>query len=160
MGTYSPMWPLMIFVFLFVVFIVLYCPIYFFICLLVPFKGFSVSYMKHRRRRYAVVHVSLFSRIGHLNKNQLKKFNTAFVSTLDAALQNKRESVIFRSHLMRTSQVQLAENVLSKCGRRYRVSTVALSRVERVGIICQTFLQEWRLVTIPHRGVMIVVMAR
>lgn len=150
----------MISVFFFVGTIALYCPIYFFICLLVPFKGFSVSYMKHRERNYAVIHISLFSRIGRLNKNQLKKFNTAFVSTLDTALQNKRESVVFRSHLMRASQVQLAENVLSGCGRRYRVSNVVLSRLERVGIICQTFLQEWRLVTIPHRGVMIVVMAR
>lgn len=154
------MWPLMISFFLFVVSIALYCPIYFSLCLLVPFKGFSVSYMTHRKRRYAVIHISLFSKIGRLNKNKLKKFNTAFVSTLDTALQSKRESVIFRSHLMRASQVRLAESVLSRRNRRYRVSIVVLSRMERVGIICQTFLQEWRLVTIPHQGVMIVVMAR
>lgn len=150
----------MTFLFLIAITLVLYCPIYTVICLIVPFKGFSLSYMKHRRQRYTVIHLALFSRIGHLSRSRLRKFNRAFVSTLQHALQEKRQSIIFRSHLMRASQVQLAENVLAKSGRRYRVFNIVLSRSEQVGIVCQMLLQEWRLVAIPPEGTMIVVTSR
>lgn len=150
----------MIFLFLITATLVLYCPIYSVICLIVPFKGFSLSEMKHGKKLYAVVHLALFSRIGHLNQSRVRKFNSAFVSTLQHALQEKRHSIIFRSHLMRASQVQLAVSVLAKSGRRYRVFTVVLSRSERVGIVCQMLLQEWRLVAIPHEGIMIVIASR
>lgn len=143
-----------------VIFLILYCPIYSIICLFYPFKGFTNSSMKHRSKRYAVVHLALFSRIGHLNKNQLKKFNTAFICTLELALQKKKLPIIFRSHLMRAAQVQLAKQVLDKYGCYYRVSPVLLSKVERVGIMCQILLQEWRFVRVPRKGMMVLVRAR
>lgn len=150
----------MLFLLLLIASFALYCPIYSAICLLVPFKGFSVSSLKHRDIRYTVIHLALFSRVGHLNKKQLQRFNSAFVSTLQSALHKKSKSVVFRSHLMRTSQVRLAERVLAQYGYRHRVSTIVLSRAERVGITCQMLLQEWRVVRIPREGVMIVIMMR
>ncbi|GKV75883.1 hypothetical protein PEC106568_10570 [Pectobacterium carotovorum subsp. carotovorum] len=149
----------MTFLLVFITFLALYCPIYSVICLLVPFKGFVISSMQHRKTRYAVIHLALFSRIGHLNKTQLRKFNSAFVSSLQLALQKKR-TIVFRSHLMRGSQVRLAETVLAQYGHRYRVSKVTLSRTERVGITCQMLFQEWRPVRVPREGVMFVVMMR
>ncbi len=141
-----------------ILFLVLYCPIYSTLCLLVPFRGFSCSPLQHRGKRYAVIHLALFSRIGQLNKKKLQRFNMVFVLLLQRALQKENQSVIFRSHLMRTSQVRLAEKILAKYGRRYRVSIVTLSRTERIGITCQMLLQEWRLVVVPRDGVMIVVL--
>lgn len=147
----------MIFLIVFIIFLVLYCPIYATLCLLMPFKGFSNSPLRHRGKQYAVIHLALFSRIGQLNKKKLQRFNVAFVSLLQRTLQKENQSVIFRSHLMRANQVRLAEKVLAKCGRRYRVSRIVLPRTERIGITCQMLLQEWRLVFIPRDGVMIVV---
>ncbi len=153
------MCPAMTFLLVFITFLVLYCPLYSVICLLVPFKGFAISSLKHRKTRYMVIHLAVFSRIGNMNKAQLQKFNFAFVTVLQQALQKNRP-IVFRSHLMRASQVKLAETVLAKYGHSYRVSKVILSRTERIGITCQMLFQEWRLVRVSRGGVMIVVMVR
>ncbi len=104
-----------------------------------------------------MIHLALFSKVGRLSKAQTRRFNAEFVSVLEKALGQHDCAVVLRSHLFRKPQIALAEGCLSKYDRKYRVVRVELSRFERVGIMLQMLMQEWRLVSVPNKGIMIVV---
>lgn len=140
--------------------LVLYCPCFTLIALVTPWKGFAVFSVTHRRRQYRAVHLALLDRVGTMNRRRARLYHQAFVLSLENALAARPvRPVFFRSHLLRPAQVALACQVLShRTEYRCRIVPVTLPRWERVAIVAQMLLQEWRFVPLPSgRAVMVVI---
>ncbi|EAO9944468.1 hypothetical protein R497_17855 [Salmonella enterica subsp. enterica serovar Havana] len=146
---------------LFVMFcLALYCPCFTLIALFTPWKGFAVFSVTHRRRQYWAIHLALLDRVGAMNRRQARRYHQAFVQALETALMARPVCpVFFRSHLMRPAQVALACQVLShRTEYRCRIAPITLPRWERVAIVAQMLLQEWRLIQLPsEEGIMVVI---
>ncbi len=138
----------------------LYCPCFTLIALLTPRKGFAVFSVRHRQRHYRAVHLALLDRVGTMNRRRTRLYHLAFVRVLEEALTARPVlPVFFRSHLLRPAQVELACQTLSRRpGYRCRIVPVILPRWERVAIVVQMLLQEWRFVQLPPvQAVMVVI---
>lgn len=155
----------------YVVFVViclaLYCPCFTVLAWLTPWKGFVVFKVVRHHRRYRAIHLSLLDRVGAMNRGRAERYHRAFVRALTQALTMDESAgqpqgpVFFRSHLMRRAQVRLACRVLSRYpGWRYRVVSVTLPRWERLAMVAQMLLQEWRLITYPPENAVMVVIHR
>ncbi|HHX9838845.1 TPA: hypothetical protein ACVTE0_003296 [Salmonella enterica subsp. enterica serovar Newport] len=146
---------------LFVMFcLALYCPCFTLIALFTPWKGFAVFSVTHSRRQYRTIHLALLDRVGEMDRRQARRYHQAFVQALEAALMARPVCpIFFRSHLMRPAQVALACQVLShRTGYRCRIAPITLPRWERVVIVAQMLLQEWRLIQLPsEEGIMVVI---
>ncbi|ECR4900784.1 hypothetical protein R6V96_002329 [Salmonella enterica] len=145
--------------------LVLYCPCFTLITLVTPWKGFAVFSVTHRCRQYWAVHLALLDRVGTMNRRRARRYHQAFVLSLEKALTAQPvRPVFFRSHLMRPAQIALACRVLShgaeRAEYRCRIVTVTLPRWERVAIVAQMLLQEWRFIPLPSENAVMVVIHR
>ncbi|HIC3077734.1 TPA: hypothetical protein ACW2OB_000309 [Salmonella enterica] len=142
--------------------LVLYCPCFTLITLVTPWKGFAVFSVTHRCRQYWAVHLALLDRVGTMNRRRARRYHQAFVLSLEKALTAQSvRPVFFRSHLMRPAQIALACRVLShRAEYRCRIVTVTLPRWERVAIVAQMLLQEWRFIPLPSEHAVMVVIHR
>lgn len=149
----------MIFVCLGTAAILLLCPIFAVLCFLTPWRGFRTGWASHRHRRYATMHLSTFDRVGHLDRQQAMRFHKSFLSTLDEILYRTDSPVFFTSHLLRPVHLRNMELLLAHQAseRRWRKCSVRISRGVRVGIQLQMLLQEWRWITVPDTGVLVVI---
>lgn len=137
-----------------------YCPVFTLLAWVTPWKGFAVFNVKHRRRQYRAVHLALLDRVGNINRRRTLRYHRAFVCALECALSmSPSRPVFFRSHLMRPAQVKLAYRSLSgRSDYRYRLVSVKLPQWERVAMVVQMLLQEWRLIPFPSgQAVMVVI---
>ncbi|ECE0739796.1 hypothetical protein ADU00_11410 [Salmonella enterica subsp. enterica] len=145
----------MIFLTFFSLTLLLYCPCFTLLASFRRGKGFSVFTLKHRGKRWRVIHLSVCERVGRMNRRRVRFYHHAFVRVLNETLQNS-EPVVFRSHLMRPAQVRLACKTLMSTRRRYYIVTVSIPSYERMLITLQMLLQEWRFIRIPSQGVLMV----
>ncbi|EBY2753636.1 hypothetical protein DVF53_23935 [Salmonella enterica subsp. enterica serovar Kottbus] len=142
--------------------LVLYCPCFTLIAWVTPWKGFAVFSVTHRHRQYRAVHLALLDRVGTVNRRRVRHYHHAFVQALETALLARPvRPVFFRSHLMRPAQVALACQVLShRTGYRCRIVPVTLPRWERIAMVAQMLLQEWRVIPLPSDQAVMVVIHR
>ncbi|ECA1950156.1 hypothetical protein EJH27_01625 [Salmonella enterica subsp. enterica serovar Virchow] len=139
----------------------LYCPCFTALSWLTPWKGFSVFCVTRHHRRYLAIHLSLLDRVGTMNRRRAQRYHQAFIRALACALAQPVRTVFFRSHLMRSAQVRLACQVLSGGeGCRWRVVSVTVPLWERLAVVAQMLLQEWRLIPLPPRQAVMVVVRR
>ncbi|EKQ1742882.1 hypothetical protein P4X65_004679 [Salmonella enterica] len=146
----------MIFVLFLLLALVLYCPCYTLQSVIGRQKGFSVFTLRHRGRRWRVIHLAVRERVGRMNRHRVKFYHHAFLRALNEALQTG-EPVVFRSHLMRPAQVRLACQTLMPSRRRHHIVTVNIPLYERRLMALLMLLQEWRFIRVPAQGVMVVV---
>lgn len=146
------------FVYLIFILVVLCCPCFALVSRLTPWRGFICLGFRHRKKRYYVIHLSPTDRIGRLTRSRTRCFHAAFVRELEGALWRADRDILFRSHLMRPAQIQLACSVLARYPTwRYRMVNVVIPRWERTGITLQNLLYEWRYTPTAACGVMVVV---
>lgn len=136
--------------------LILYCPCFTLQSVIGRQKGFEVFTLRHRGRRWRVIHLAVRERVGRMTRCRVRFYHDTFLRALGEALQSG-EPVLFRSHLMRPAQVRLACRPLMDTGRRYRVVVVNIPRYERQMMALQMLLQEWRFIRVPEQGVMVVV---
>ncbi|EHF6859513.1 hypothetical protein J1L44_004506 [Salmonella enterica subsp. enterica serovar Panama] len=146
----------MIFVLFLLLALLLYCPCFTLLASFGRQKGFDVFTLRHRGRRWRVVHLAVRERVGRMTRCRVRFYHHAFVRALNEALQSG-EPVVFRSHLMRPAQVRLACQILVPVRRRHHIVTVAIPYYERRLMMLLMLLQEWRFIRVPERGVMVVV---
>lgn len=139
--------------------VLLLCPVFSLLCLLTPWRGFRSGRFIHRYRHYTTMHLSTFDRVGHLNRQQATRFHRSFLLTLDEILNRTDNPVFFTSHLLRPVHLRSMEALLARAvpERRWRKCSVHISRGVRVGIQLQMLLQEWRWITVPDTGVLVVI---
>lgn len=146
----------MIFFLFLVLALILYCPCFTLLSVSGRQKGFTVFTLRHRGRRWRVIHLAVRERVGRMTRRRVRFYHDAFFRALGEALQSG-EPVLFRSHLMRPAQVALARQVLMYTGRRYRIVAVDIPPYERRLMTLLMLLQEWRFIRVPEQGVMVVV---
>lgn len=127
-----------------------------------PWRGFKTGTKPHRMQRYTTLHLSGYDRVGHLNLRQAARFHQSFLTVLQQALQTRSSPLYFRSHLMRPAhRKSLTKLMASMAGtHRWRSTPVTLSAFERHGIRVQIFLSEWRWITVPETGVLVLIRPR
>ena len=137
----------------------LYCPCFTVLAWLTPWRGFAVFQVTRRGRQYRAIHLALLDRVGTMNRRRTRRLHRAFIRALERALDAPARPVFFRSHLMRPAQVALACGGLSRqTGFRRRIVPVTIPRRERLAMVAQMLLQEWRLIPLPPaQGVMVVI---
>lgn len=142
--------------------LLLYCPIMTIISAVTPWKGFRTALVRHRKKHYTTLHLSTFDRVGHLNLRRAARFHRSFLATLQLALQRDSTPVYFTSHLMRPAHLKSMTILMSKMGEthRWRCTIVTIPPAIRNGIRLQTFLQEWRWITVPETGVLVLIRPR
>lgn len=142
--------------------LVLYCPIMTFLCAITPWKGFRTATIRHRKSRYTTLHLSVYDRVGHLSPRRAARFHKSFLTTLQQAVLTGRHPVYFTSHLMRPAHMKSMTSLLSPLAdsHRWRYHTVTIPRAIRTGIRLQIFFQEWRRITVPETGVLVVIRPR
>lgn len=139
----------------------LYCPAMFVISTVTPWKGFRIASVKHRGRRYKTLHLATLDRIGRMNRHQANKFHCGFINRLASALSDDSAPVYFTSHLLRPSHLRSMKMMLSATATyRWHCRSVTIPRGVRVGIRMQILLQEWRWITVPASGVLVVIRPR
>ncbi|EAV2691372.1 hypothetical protein CN851_15780 [Salmonella enterica] len=146
----------MIFVLFLLLALLLYCPCFTLLSSFGRVSGFSVFTLRHHEQCWRVIHLSVRERVGRMNRRRVRFYHQAFVRALNEALQTG-EPVVFRSHLMRPSQIRLACQILVPTRRRYHIVTVVIPSYERRLMMLLILLQEWRLIRVPSQGVMVVV---
>lgn len=146
----------MIFFLFLILALLLYCPCFTLQSVFGRKQGFEVFTLRHRGRRWRVIHLAVRERVGRMTRRRVRFYHNAFLRALGEALQSG-EPVLFRSHLMRPAQVALACRTLISCGRRYHVARVNIPPYERRLMTLLMLLQEWRFVRVPEQGVMVVV---
>ncbi|ECW0330125.1 TPA: hypothetical protein ACGT34_002412 [Salmonella enterica] len=146
----------MIFVLFLLLALLLYCPCFTLLTSFGRVKGFSVFTLRHRGKRWRVIHLSVRERVGRMNRRRVKFYHHAFVQALNEALQTG-EPVVFRSHLIRPAQVRLACKTLVSSRRRHHIVTVVIPFYERKLMALLMLFQEWRFIRVPAQGVIVVV---
>ncbi|EAA8668224.1 hypothetical protein [Salmonella enterica] len=146
----------MIFVLFLLLALLLYCPCFTLLASFGRQKGFDVFTLRHRGRRWRVVHLAVRERVGRMTRCRVRFYHHAFVRALNEALQTG-EPVVFRSHLMRPAQISLACQTLAPTRRRHHIVTVAIPSYERRLMTLLILLQEWRFIRVPEQGVMVVI---
>ncbi|WP_391488868.1 hypothetical protein [Leclercia tamurae] len=142
--------------------LLLYCPIMTFIGAITPWRGFRTSSVRHRKQRYTTLHLSVYDRVGYLSLRRAARFHRSFLSVLQLALQNKSTPVYFTSHLMRPAHMKSMTALLKPMAdsHRWRCTPVTISSVVRNGIRLHILIQEWRWITVPETGVLVVIRPR
>lgn len=139
--------------------LLLYCPVMALICILTPWQGFRTATMQRRNKRYNTLHLSIYDRVGCLNRHRSIRFHKSFIATLSKILKHENTPVYFMSHLLRPTHFRSMREVLASQApsRRWRSCQVKIPRVIRIGIRVQILLQEWRWITVPETGVLVVI---
>lgn len=139
--------------------LVLYCPFMTLLCILTPWQGFRLARVQHRRQTYLTLHLSIYDRVGHLNRRRAARFHRSFLTTLTAALQQEPTPVYFISHLLRPAHLRSMTVMLTTAmpACRWHCLPVRIPQCVRTGITIQILLQEWRWVTVPKTGVLVVI---
>lgn len=139
--------------------LILYCPAMGILSALTPWQGFRISSITHRRRRYKTLHLATLDRIGKLNKKRANQFHRSFTKQLGNAVRDNSSPIVFTSHLLRPIHLRSMRIILSTTAAplRWRCSNVKISRWVRTGIRIQILIQEWRWITVPSTGVMVVI---
>ena len=127
-----------------------------------PWKGFRAASVRHRKHQYTTLHLSTFDRVGHLNLRRAARFHRSFLATLQLALQRNSTPVYFTSHLMRPAHLKSMTNLMGKMDdtHHWRCTTVSIPPAVRNGIRLQTLVQEWRWITVPETGVLVLIRPR
>lgn len=143
-------------------FLMLYCPFMAFLAVITPWKGFRTSSVRHRRRRYTTLHLSIYDRVGHLTPRRAARFHRSFLTTLQKALRKSDYPVYFTSHLMRPAHMKSLRTLMASMDdtHRWRCIPVTLSPGVRKGIRLQMRVQEWRRITVPETGVLVLIRPR
>lgn len=143
----------------FALFLSLYGPVTTLISILKPWQGFLVRKTRHRNRPYVTLHLSGYDRVGHLNRRRAARLHRDFLSSLRCALLQGNTPVYFTSHLMRPAHMKSMTALLASLpsSHPWRCRAVTLSRAVRTGIWLQMLLQEWRWITVPEKGVLVVI---
>ena len=139
--------------------LLLYCPMMTFISAITPWKGFRISTARRRNGRYTTLHLSIYDRVGHLSRRRAARFHHSFINTLQQALQQGDGPVFFTSHLMRPAHMKSMTALLTPLAgtHRWRCVPVTVPRAVRTGIRLQVLLQEWRWMTVPATGALVVI---
>ncbi|HEY4436081.1 MAG TPA: hypothetical protein VGN40_07945 [Lelliottia sp.] len=142
--------------------LLLYCPIMTIVSAVTPWRGFRTASVRHRKTYYTTLHLSVYDRVGHLSLRRAARFHRSFLATLQLALQRNSDPVYFTSHLMRPAHMKSLAVLMSKMSEthRWRCSTVTIPSVVRNGIRLQILVQEWRWITVPETGVLVLIRPR
>lgn len=127
-----------------------------------PWKGFRTSSVRHRKRRYTTLHLSIYDRVGHLTPRRAARFHRSFLTTLQLAIRKNSGPVYFTSHLMRPAHMKSLKTLMASMEdtHRWRCIAVTLTPVVRNGIRLQILVQEWRWITVPETGVLVLIRPR
>lgn len=139
--------------------LLLYCPVMTLVCILTPWQGFRSATMQRRNKRYNTLHLSTYDRVGYLNRHRSVRFHKSFLATLSKILKHENTPVYFTSHLLRPTHFRSMRGILASEAplRRWRSCQVKIPKVIRIGIRVQILLQEWRWITVPETGVLVVI---
>lgn len=142
--------------------LLLYCPVMTVVSVVTPWKGFRAAPVRHRLQHYTTLHLSNFDRVGHLSPRRAARFHRSFLATLQLALQGNSTPVYFTSHLMRPAHMKSMTVLMGKMDdtHRWRCVTVPIPPGVRNGIRLQTLVQEWRWITVPETGVLVLIRPR
>ncbi|MEG5552384.1 hypothetical protein UXO11_22675 [Enterobacter wuhouensis] len=142
--------------------LLLYCPLMTLISFITPWKGFRTSTVRRKNRFYTTLHLSIYDRVGHLNLRRAARFHRSFLSTLERALHQNAKTVFFTSHLMRPAHMKTMTALLKSMEdtHRWHCRDVTIPLHIRNGIRLQIFIQEWRRITVPKTGVLVVIRPR
>ncbi|MBC2612917.1 MULTISPECIES: hypothetical protein [Enterobacteriaceae] len=142
--------------------LLLYCPVMTVVSAVTPWTGFRTASVRHRKKHYTTLHLSTFDRVGHLNLHRAARFHRSFLATLQLALQRDSAPVYFTSHLMRPAHMKSMTLLMGKMDdtHRWRWTTVSIPPTVRNGIRLQTLVQEWRWITVPETGVLVLIRPR
>lgn len=139
----------------------LYCPAMFILSAITPWKGFRITSVKHRGQRYKTLHLATLDRIGKLGRHQANKFHRSFITQLRKAIREDSVPVYFTSHLLRPAHVRSMKMTLSAVStHRWHCRRVRIAPGIRIGIRIQILVQEWRWITVPSTGVLVVIKPR
>lgn len=146
-------------IFVGIIALLLYCPAMVILSTLTPWQGFRISSITHRGRRYKTLHLATLDPIGTLNRDRANQFHRSFATQLGNALRDGSSPIVFTSHLLRPAHLRSMKIVLLTAARppRWRCANVRMSRWVRTGIRIQVLIQEWRWITVPPTGVMVVI---
>lgn len=142
--------------------LLLYCPIMTIACAVTPWKGFRAASVRHRNKYYTTLHLSTLDRVGHLNIRRAARFHRSFLDTLLLALQRSSAPVYFISHLIRPAHMKSMTVLMGKMDdrHRWRCTTVSIPPIVRNGIRLQMLVQEWRWISVPETGVLVLIRPR
>ncbi|EAQ9805011.1 hypothetical protein DAL45_13100 [Salmonella enterica subsp. enterica serovar Enteritidis] len=134
-------------------------PVMYLLSCLAPRKGFIVSQVTHRKKHWLTLHLAPFDRVGHLDRRQAYCFHQRFLERLAEALHTDTLPVFFKSHLMRPVHMRTMHNLLHTRFRNARCFCirVPLPPAVRAGIRFQVLVQEWRWITVPETGILVVI---
>ena len=143
-------------------FLVLYCPFMTLVSAVTPWKGFRAGTVHHRKRCYTTLHLSVYDRVGHLRPRRAARFHRSFLTTLQLALRKSSGPVCFTSHLMRPAHRKSLTTLMASMSEthRWRSTRINLPAVVRNGIRLQMLVQEWRWITVPKTGVLVLIRPR
>lgn len=139
--------------------LLLFCPSMTLLSTLTPWRGFRLAHVRHRRQAYLTLHLSTYDRVGHLSRQRAARFHQSFLGTLTTALRSEQTPVYFTSHLLRPAHLRSMAILLATEApeRRWHCQPVSIPPAVRTGIRIQILLQEWRWITVPKTGVLVVI---
>lgn len=141
--------------------LILYCPTMAILCAITPWKGFRISSIRHRGRRYKTLHLAALDRVGAMNRHQATKFHRSFITQLTKAIRDDSDPVFFTSHLLRPAHVRSMKMTLSATPTHHlHCRKVRIPPGIRTGIRIQILIQEWRWITVPPTGALVVIKPR
>lgn len=142
--------------------LLLYGPFMMLISTITPWKGFRTAKVLRHTGCYTTLHLSVYDRVGHLTPRRATRFHLSFLTTLLQAVESGNNPVFFTSHLMRPTHMKSMTNLLKQMEdtHRWRCHTVPIPRAVRNGIRLQILFQEWRRITVPETGVLVVIRPR
>lgn len=134
-------------------------PVMYLLSCLAPRKGFIISRVTHRKKHWLTLHLAPLDRVGHLDRRQAYGFHQRFLQRLAEALHTDTLPVFFKSHLMRPVHMRTMHNLLNTRFRNARCFCirVPLHPAARAGIRFQVLVQEWRWITVPETGILVVI---
>ena len=139
--------------------LILFGPLMWFISAVTPWKGFCIA---TDTGRYTTLHLSVYDRVGHLSPRRAARFHRSFLTTLLRAVETGKRPVFFTSHLMRPAHMKSMTALLQPMTdtHRWRRRAVTIPRYVRNGIRLQILIQEWRWITVPETGALVVIRPR
>ncbi|QXB24125.1 hypothetical protein [Lelliottia amnigena] len=142
--------------------LILFGPLMWFISAVTPWKGFCIATVRRHTGRYTTLHLSVYDRVGHLSPRRAARFHRSFLTTLLRAVETGKRPVFFTSHLMRPAHMKSMTALLQPMTdtHRWRRRAVTIPRYVRNGIRLQILIQEWRWITVPETGALVVIRPR
>ncbi|EBT5359770.1 hypothetical protein CLK33_18030 [Salmonella enterica] len=134
-------------------------PVMYLLSCLAPRKGFIVSQVTHRKKHWLTLHLAPLDRVGRLDRRQAYCFHQRFLERLAETLHTDTLPVFFKSHLMRPVHMRTMHNLLYTRFRNARCFCirVPLHPAVQAGIRFQVLIQEWRWITVPETGILVVI---